>query len=446
MSIPEHAAAGLRYTVRRGSGAASGLRVPGDKSISHRAVILGALADGETRIEGFLEARDTLATVAALRALGVAIKGPEAGRVAVRGRGLHGLRAPGAALDLGNSGTGMRLLAGVLAGQRFGCEMVGDSSLSRRPMGRVVEPLRAMGADIEASAAGTPPLRMAPGGAGLRGICYRMPVASAQVKSCLLLAGLYAMGETRVIEAAPSRDHTERMLRGFGYRVDSGDGAVALTGGGRLRTTRIEVPGDISSAAFFLAGVAMTPGAELTVQGLGVNPTRTGLLTALRRMGASIDLLGEHDSGGEPVADVRVRGARLHGIDIEPALVPAMIDELPVFFVAAACAEGRSRVRGAAELRVKESDRIAVMAEVLETFGIAVRPTADGIDITGAESLRGGRVDSGGDHRVAMAAAVAALRSDAPVVIEDCANVATSFPEFPRIAGDFGLAVEVESA
>ncbi|HFD91845.1 MAG TPA: 3-phosphoshikimate 1-carboxyvinyltransferase [Gammaproteobacteria bacterium] len=417
------------------------IRVPGDKSISHRAIMLGSLADGVTTVSGFLEGEDSLATLRAFRAMGVKIEGPAAGRVVIHGVGMDGLRPPPGPLDLGNSGTSMRLLAGILAAQPFDTELRGDASLSRRPMARVTRPLAEMGAHVETAAEGRPPLRIH-GGRTLRGIDYPMPVASAQVKSCLLLAGLYARGRTCVTEPAPTRDHTERMLAAFGCPVTRDGARVCVTGGARLRATDIEVPADISSAAFFMVGAAITPGAEVCLERVGINPTRIGVINILRDMGADIRLENERSAGGEPVADIRVRGSRLRGIVIPEEQVPLAIDEFPALFVAAACAQGETVLSGAAELRVKESDRIQVMADGLRELGIDATPTPDGMVIHGG-SLGGGVVDSHGDHRIAMAFAMAALRASAPIEIRDCANVATSFPGFVELAGEAGLLVEL---
>ena len=431
----------VRFVARPGGRLEGRLRVPGDKSISHRAIMLGSIAEGVTRVEGFLEGEDSLATLAAFRRMGVQIEGPDAGRVVVHGVGLRGLRAPDGPLDLGNSGTSMRLLAGLLAGQGFAVTLEGDASLSKRPMRRVTGPLATMGARVEATGEGTPPLAIHPV-AGLRGIDYAMPVASAQVKSCLLLAGLYAQGETCVIEPAPSRDHTERMLEGFGYPVRRSGPRVCVSGGGRLTACAIDVPADVSSAAFFLVGASIAAGSELVLEHVGVNPTRTGVLDILRLMGADVTRENERLAGGEPVADLRVRAARLRGAVIPPELVPLAIDEFPAVFVAAACAEGETVVSGAAELRVKESDRIQVMADGLRVLGVDARPTADGMIIRGGR-FGGGRVDSRGDHRVAMAFAMAALRAEGEVVVDDCANVQTSFPGFADLAGGAGLGIDV---
>ena len=415
-------------------------RVPGDKSISHRAVMLGALAEGTTRISGFLEGEDALATLGAFRAMGVNVEGPEDGQVVVHGVGLHGLKAPAAPLDLGNAGTGMRLMCGLLAGQAFDAELTGDASLRSRPMGRVIEPLTRMGAVIVPADAGRPPLKVA-GGAHLQGIHYELPMASAQVKSCLLLAGLYAQGCTEVIEPAPTRDHTERMLRGFGYSVDTESGIIALRGGGKLRACDIDIPADISSAAFFLVAASLVPGSDLLLTHVGINPTRVGVLNVLSLMGADISLLNRREVGGEPVADIRVRYAQLHGIDIPPEQVPLAIDEFPALFIAAACARGRTVLRGAEELRVKESDRIAAMAEGLTTLGVVNEVLDDGIIIEGGE-LGGGVIHTYHDHRIAMAFAVAALRAKDTVTVLDCDHVATSFPGFDNLARQLGLRLE----
>lgn len=420
------------------------VRVPGDKSISHRAVMLAAIAEGVTDLEGFLEGEDTLQTVAALRALGVQMDGPEQGRLGIEGRGLHGLEAPSAALYLGNSGTSMRLLAGLLAGQRFDSELTGDASLSRRPMRRVTEPLAAMGARVLTSEFGTPPLRIQ-GARALTGVDYRMPIASAQVKSSLLLAGLYASGRTCVREPAPTRDHTERMLERFGYGVERAPGRVCVRGGGRLQGVRVEVPGDLSSAAMLMVGAAIAPGSDLVIEQVGVNPTRAGVIDVLRHMGADVMLLRERQLGGEPVADIRVRARPLRGVEISQLQVPLAIDELPVLLIAGACAQGETNLRGAAELRVKESDRIAALAEGFARLGIVATPTPDGMSVRGGQ-IEGGRVNSFGDHRIAMAFAVAALRAAGPIVVEDCANVDTSFPGFVALGRSLGLAIQVSAA
>jgi 3-phosphoshikimate 1-carboxyvinyltransferase len=403
--------------------------------------MLGALAEGVTEIHGLLEGEDVLATLRAFRAMGIEADGPKDGELRIAGRGLNGLQPPDEPLDLGNSGTAMRLMCGLLAGQPFDSVLVGDESLNRRPMRRVTEPLTAMGARIDTAEGGTAPLRIR-GGQPLSGIDYEMPVASAQVKSCLLLAGLYAQGRTCVTEPAPTRDHTERMLQGFGYPVERAAGRSCVTGGGGLRGGAVDVPADISSAAFFLVGASIAPGSDLTLEHVGVNPTRTGVIDILRRMGADIQVLDEREVGGEPVADLRVRHAPLRGITIPRELVPLAIDEFPVLFVAAACAEGETVLEGAEELRFKESDRIQVMADGLNAIGVEATPRRDGIRIVGG-GVSGGRVAAHGDHRIAMAFAVAGSVAEGPIRVDDCANVATSFPAFPDMARRCGLAIDV---
>ncbi|HEY0503844.1 MAG TPA: 3-phosphoshikimate 1-carboxyvinyltransferase [Lysobacter sp.] len=413
------------------------IRVPGDKSVSHRAVMLGALAEGITHVRGFLEGEDTRATAHVFEQLGVRIETPSASERIVHGVGLHGLRASVSPLDCGNAGTGMRLLAGVLAGQAFDSTLVGDASLSKRPMRRVIEPLARMGAVIESEEGGLPPLRIR-GGRALAGIDYTLPVASAQVKSALLLAGLYADGETVVHEPHPTRDYTERMLAAFGWPIEFSPGHARLSGGHRLRATAVDVPADFSSAAFFLVAASIVPGSELRLERVGMNPRRTGLLTALRRMGADIREENASEQGGEPVADLVVRHAPLHGIEVDGELAPDMIDEFPALFVAAACARGNTVIRDAAELRVKESDRIAAMAQGLRALGIEVEEHPDGATIVPGP-LRGGEVDSRGDHRIAMSFAMAAQCAQGQVRIGDVANVATSFPGFETLACDTGV-------
>ena len=416
------------------------IRVPGDKSISHRSIILGAIANGETRISGFLEGEDALATMRIFRDLGVRIDGPERGDVLVHGVGRQGLKAPAAALDCGNSGTSMRLIAGLLAGQAFDSELIGDESLSRRPMQRVADPLARMGARIETTE-GHPPLRIH-GNPRLRSIEYAMPVASAQVKSALMLAAIYAEGETRISEPAPTRDHTERMLAAFGGLVRR-EGRTVIVAGATLAGTRIEVPADLSSAAFFMVGASIAPGSDVLLKDVGVNPTRSGAIEILRLMGADIELVNPRQFGGEPVADVRVRHAPLHGIVIPQDLVALAIDEFPAIFVAAANAAGETVLGGAEELRFKESDRIQVMAEGLAALGVLAVPSPDGMRIRGSGDrlYGGGRIHSRGDHRVAMAFAIASLRAGARISILDCANVSTSFPGFIGLASAAGLEI-----
>ncbi len=434
----------LCFTVAPGGRLHGSATVPGDKSVSHRALILGAIANGVTRVEGFLEAEDTLATLDAVRALGVEVERSGAS-LRIHGVGRGGLRRPESPLDFGNSGTAMRLAAGLLAGQGFACRLVGDTSLSRRPMGRIRDPLLRMGAHVRTSANGTPPLEVGGGATALRGIEYDMPVASAQVKSCLLIAGLYARGTTTVREPAPSRDHTERMLATFAYPVERTGHSVSLAGGGVLRPRPVRVPGDLSSAAFPMVGALIAPGSSLRLEGVGTNPTRRGVIDILRAMGADIRTCPARtgdagDVAEEPVADLEVRSSELHGIDIPPEQVPLAIDEFPILCVAAACARGVTRVRGAAELRVKESDRLEAMAQGLRALGVRVRSVADGMDIEGGE-LSGGTVHSHGDHRIAMAFSIAGLRARGPVTVEDCRNVDTSFPGFVDFAAARGLRI-----
>ncbi|WP_433925099.1 bifunctional prephenate dehydrogenase/3-phosphoshikimate 1-carboxyvinyltransferase [Vreelandella sp. 21] len=440
----------VTYRVQPGGQAQGRLRVPGDKSMSHRSIMLGALAEGVTEVKGFLEGEDSLATLQSFREMGVAIEGPYQGRVTIHGVGMHGLKAPAGPLYVGNSGTAMRLFAGLLAGQAFDSELTGDESLTKRPMGRVADPLRLMGATIDTAEGGRPPLKIK-GGAALKGLYYDMPMASAQVKSCLLLAGMYAEGETRVREPAPTRDHTERMLNGFGYEVSREGDTCWLQGGGKLTAGPIDVPSDISSATFFLVAAAITPGADITLEHVGINPTRVGVINILSLMGADLTLENEHEVGGEPVADIRIRYAPLKGIDIPVDQVPLAIDEFPALFIAAANAQGKTRLRGAEELRVKESDRIQAMADGLAILGVEHTVVEDGIDIVGnaddaVASYGGGRIDSLGDHRIAMAFAIASLRASDEIIIDDCANVATSFPDFVTLAQRIGMQVSVEGA
>jgi 3-phosphoshikimate 1-carboxyvinyltransferase len=412
--------------------------VPGDKSVSHRSMMLSAIAEGTSHIRGFLEGEDTRATAAVLAQLGVRIEAPSSGERIVHGVGLHGLRGSSKPLDCGNAGTGMRLLAGLLAGQAFDSTLVGDESLSKRPMRRVTDPLAKMGAQIDTQE-GLPPLHVH-GGRKLHGIRYELPVASAQVKSALLLAGLYADGATEVVEPHPTRDYTERMLQAFGWPVTFSPGHAKIQGGHRLLATDVAVPADFSSAAFFLVAASILPGSVLRLPAVGLNPRRTGLLEALRLMGADIRIERQGESGGETVGDLVVRHAPLRGIALPEALVPDMIDEFPALFIAAAVANGRTVVRGAAELRVKESDRIATMAAGLRALGVRIEETPDGAIIDGG-TIGGGVVDSHGDHRIAMSFAAAGLVARDAVTIRDCANVATSFPGFLELANSCGFSL-----
>ena len=399
--------------------------------------MLAAIAEGTSRIDGFLDGEDTRATARAFAQMGVRIEVPRATTRVVHGVGLHGLQPPSGPVDCGNAGTGMRLLAGLLAGQRFDSTLEGDASLSRRPMRRVMEPLALMGASIHSEPGGLPPLRIR-GNSSLQAISYSTPVASAQVKSAILLAGLYAQGETRVEEPHATRDYTERMLSAFGWPVAHAGRHSALRGGHVLRVTDVTVPADFSSAAFFVVAATIVPGSEIVLRDVGVNARRTGLLDVLELMGADIRRSHERNLGGEPVADLVVRHAPLRGIDVPEHLVADMIDEFPALFVAASAAAGTTRVRGAGELRVKESDRIAVMARGLRALGVAIDETPDGAIIEGG-AISGGEVDSAGDHRCAMSFALAGLIAGAAVRIGDCANVATSFPGFVDLANACGF-------
>jgi len=440
----------IRFKIQPSGPLKGRIRVPGDKSISHRSIMLGSLAEGTTQISGFLEGEDSLATLKAFQAMGVEIEGPVDGQVTIQGVGIHGLKKPNHALDMGNSGTAMRLMAGILAGQDFDCELIGDASLSTRPMKRVTDPLTLMGAQIETAPDGTPPLKLKKGQT-LKGIDYTLPMASAQVKSCVLLAGMMAEGETSIIEPAPTRDHTERMLNGFGYPVQTevlskGVSKISLKGGGHLQAMDIDVPTDISSAAFFMVAASIVPDSDLLIEHVGMNPTRTGVIDILKLMGANISLENEQLVGGEPVADIHVQSAHLKGIKIPEQLVPLAIDEFPVLFVAASSAEGQTILTGAEELRVKESDRIQVMADALQAVGIKATPTEDGMVIQGGQQTTQSQpILSHHDHRISMAMAVAGLVATSEVVVEDCANVATSFPSFITLAKQVGFNLQMEA-
>ncbi|HEY4127932.1 MAG TPA: 3-phosphoshikimate 1-carboxyvinyltransferase [Gammaproteobacteria bacterium] len=430
------------YRVTQGGTLQGKLRVPGDKSISHRALMLGAIAEGDTEIEGFLNGADCLSTLAAIRAMGVQVDAPSSTTLKVHGQGLYGLQAASAPLDCGNSGTAMRIFMGLLAGQGFDSTLIGDGSLSKRPMQRVIDPLSLMGAEIE-SRGGLAPITLR-AVKPLAPARHMLKVASAQLKSALLLAGLYANGFTWIKEPGPSRDHTERMLHSFGVHLLRESGWLGILGGGPLRGTRIEVPADLSSAAFFLAGAAMTPGSDLTLENVGVNATRDGVVRILRLMGAHIEIRHSRLGGGEPAADIHIKGGRLRGVDVTPDLVTLAIDDIPAILVAAACAEGTTRVHGAGELRVKESDRLHAMELGLTAMGAKVDATPDGINVSGSPHLKGGTIDSFGDHRIAMAFTMAGLRAESPVSIRDCANVDTSFPGFVDMARQAGLQISSE--
>jgi 3-phosphoshikimate 1-carboxyvinyltransferase len=416
-------------TVQPGTGLRGEIFVPGDKSISHRSIMLASLAEGETTVHGFLHGEDNHATLNAFRTMGIAIEDLPGGVLRIEGRGLRGLAEPGDVLDCGNSGTTMRLMTGLLCGQRFFSVLTGDRYLRRRPMKRVVQPLAAMGGRIWGRGGGDlAPLAIQ--GGPLQAITYESPIASAQVKSALLLAGLYAEGVTTVREPYLSRDHSERMLTYFGADVRPFAGGVSMSGLPRLEGREVHVPGDISSAAFFMVAAMILPGSELLIRNVGVNPTRSGIIDILLSMGGDLELLQPRELSGEPVADILVRSSSLRGTEIGGAVVPRAIDEFPVVSVAAAFAEGTTVIRDARELRVKETDRIAAMATELVRLGARVEAREDGMVISGVEHLHGGTVASHGDHRIAMSMAVAALRADEPVSIEDTLCTATSFPGF----------------
>jgi 3-phosphoshikimate 1-carboxyvinyltransferase len=418
-----------QQTIAPGSSLRGEISVPGDKSISHRSIMLGSLARGTTLVHGFLQGEDNRATLNAFRAMGVTIEELAGGRLKIEGRGLRGLQEPADVIDCGNSGTTMRLMLGLLAGQSFFTVLSGDRYLRKRPMKRVVQPLSAMGGRIWGRQGGElAPLAIQ--GGPLVAANYDSPIASAQVKSALLLAGLYAEGETTVREPHLSRDHSERMLTYFGADVRPFPGGVTITGGPDLEGREVFVPGDISSAAFFMVAALITPGSKLLIRHVGINPTRSGVIDILRRMGGDIELLDTRELSGEPVADLLVRGSSLRGIEIGGELVPRAIDEFPVISVAACFAEGTTVIRDARELRVKETDRIAAMTEALTRLGGVVEAREDGMVVTGIPGLRGGSVKSHGDHRIAMSMSVAALRADAPVVIDDTECTETSFPGF----------------
>jgi 3-phosphoshikimate 1-carboxyvinyltransferase len=434
----------MKYIVQGGSdksGLSGTIRVPGDKSISHRSIMFGSLAEGTSHISGFLEGEDSLNTLRAFQAMGVNIEGPVDGKVTIEGVGMHGLTAPAQPLYVGNSGTSMRLLAGLLAGQRFDVELSGDVSLSKRPMKRVTDPLSEMGAKVETAEGGKPPLKIT-GKQSLNSISYQMPMASAQVKSCCLLAGMYAEGKTCVTEPAVTRDHTERMLKAFGCDVEINGSTACVSGPAKLIATDIDVPADISSAAFFMVGACIAVDSDIVLKHVGVNPTRTGVIDILKLMGADITFSNQQEIGGEPVVDIRVKSSRLNGVHVPEELVPLAIDEFPVIFVAAACAEGQTIVTGAEELRVKESDRIQVMADGLIALGVDARATDDGMIIQGG-GIGSGTVHSHDDHRIAMAFAMAGLRASGDIHIEDCDNVNASFPGFAELAASCGLSIQV---
>lgn len=430
----------LKYFISKPSGPLFGvISVPGDKSISHRAIILAAIAEGMTTIHGFLTAKDCMATLNAFRLMGVSIEGPIDHRVIVHGVGKYGLQAPEQVIDCGNSGTTMRLLTGLLAGQSFASELSGDESLCRRPMRRISHPLQMMGADVQTHEACAPIKINAV--KALSGITYELPEASAQVKSCLLLAGMYAQGETTVIEPGITRDHTERMLSTFSYPIQKAQNRIVINSESVCLGCDVNVPGDLSSAAFFIVAASLIKGSELYIRNVGVNPSRTGVIQILQLMQADISIMNKRLCGEELVADISVKYAALEGIDIPPPLVPLAIDEFPILFIAAACAKGKTILHGARELRLKESDRIQAMVNGLQSLGIDAEALDDGVIIQGGH-FKGGTVDAYGDHRIAMAFAIAGALSDAAVTIQNCENVSTSFPNFIELSQSIHLDIE----
>jgi 3-phosphoshikimate 1-carboxyvinyltransferase len=430
----------INYLIKPGGSLQGQIRVPGDKSISHRALMLGAIADGRTHVDGFLHGEDTLATSAAFKSMGVDIESLTNDQLIINGVGLHGLSAPESSVNLGNSGTSVRLLCGLLAGQAFDSELIGDESLMQRPMQRIIEPLKEMRAEVICGADGTLPIKIQ-GGQSLTGIHYTLPVPSAQLKSCLLLAGLYAEGETCIHEPVTTRDHTERMFQQFGYEIKKNNNTLCIKGGSNLTATTIKIPGDISSAAFFIVGTIIAEGSDITLQQVGVNPTRRAVIDILQMMGADIEINNQQDLSGEPIADIRIRTSQLHGIKIPKALVSIAIDEFPAIMIAAACAEGKTILNGAAELRVKESDRIMSIAKGLQSIGIETEIFADGMNVTGGK-IQGGTIDSFGDHRIAMAFSMAGLVAHREITINNCINVNTSFPGFVELSKRAGLDIQ----
>jgi 3-phosphoshikimate 1-carboxyvinyltransferase len=434
----------MRFKVTPSTIQDASVTVPGDKSVSHRALMLGSIAEGRTNVSGFLAGEDCLATLAAMRALGVEIHQPSATEMTIEGVGLDGLQAAHSELDLGNSGTAMRLMAGLLSGQTFDSVLTGDESLTGRPMGRIIKPLTLMGAAIESDCDGTPPLQIS-GGLKLHGIHYDLPMASAQVKSAILLAGLYANGTTSVTEPAVTRDHTERMLASMGVAVGSAGGTISLDGGQRLQGCNVRVPADLSSASFVMLAAILAEKADIQILNVGVNQTRTGVISILQSMGADIHLENPQLLGEEPVADIRVRSSRLQGGSVDPALVSLAIDEFPVLFVAAAAAQGKTVFSGIGELRVKESDRISAMANGMRILGIQVDETDDGAVVQGGR-FGGGTVQSYGDHRVAMSLALAGSIASDEVIVDDVESVDTSFPGFCACMNGLGTDISVEQA
>ena len=415
------------------------VNIPGDKSISHRAIILAAIADGESRIKNFLQGEDTLATIRVFQKMGVNIKN-DGDIIIVKGVGLHGLRAENPTLDFGNSGTSVRLLSGLLSAQNFSSQLIGDESLMKRPMFRIINPLQKMNAKINCTDLGTLPIKIE-GGQKIEGIEYELPIFSAQLKSCLLLAGLYAEGTTKIIENIATRDHTERMLANFSHSVIKKGNQISIKKADRLIGCEIIVPGDFSSAAYFIVAAILTPNSNIILENVGVNPTRNAMIKIMKLMGADVELKNERLESGEPVATIYAKTSKLIGIDIPEELVPVAIDELPIILVAAACAKGKTKLSGAAELRVKESDRIQSMLDGFISLGIKVKALEDGMIIEGGQ-YNGGVINSNDDHRIAMAFSIAGIIAKAPIIINSCKNVATSFPEFVDTAKHLGMNID----
>ena len=415
------------------------VNIPGDKSISHRAIILAAIADGESRIKNFLQGEDTLATIRVFQKMGVNIKN-DGDIIIVKGVGLHGLRAENPTLDFGNSGTSVRLLSGLLSAQNFSSQLIGDESLMKRPMSRIINPLQKMNAKINCTDLGTLPIKIE-GGQKIEGIEYELPIFSAQLKSCLLLAGLYAEGTTKIIENMATRDHTERMLANFSHSVIKKGNQISIKKADRLIGCEIIVPGDFSSAAYFIVAAILTPNSNIIIENVGVNPTRNAMIKIMKLMGADVELKNERLESGEPVATIYAKTSKLIGIDIPEELVPVAIDELPIILVAAACAKGKTKLSGAAELRVKESDRIQSMLDGFISLGIKVKALEDGMIIEGGQ-YNGGVINSNDDHRIAMAFSIAGIIAKAPIIINSCKNVATSFPEFVDTAKHLGMNID----
>ena len=415
------------------------VNIPGDKSISHRAIILAAIADGESRIKNFLQGEDTLATIRVFQKMGVNIKN-DGDIIIVKGVGLHGLRAENPTLDFGNSGTSVRLLSGLLSAQNFSSQLIGDESLMKRPMSRIINPLQKMNAKINCTDLGTLPIKIE-GGQKIEGIEYELPIFSAQLKSCLLLAGLYAEGTTKIIENTATRDHTERMLANFSHSVIKKGNQISIKKADRLIGCEIIVPGDFSSAAYFIVAAILTPNSNIILENVGVNPTRNAMIKIMKLMGADVELKNERLESGEPVATIYAKTSKLIGIDIPEELVPVAIDELPIILVAAACAKGKTKLSGAAELRVKESDRIQSMLDGFISLGIKVKALEDGMIIEGGQ-YNGGVINSNDDHRIAMAFSIAGIIAKAPIIINSCKNVATSFPEFVDTAKHLGMNID----